>query len=92
MSVYDQAVHDARRLLGEKLEMVHETVYAPFAEWSDLQRLILCVGLIVFLGYIAARPPIVRRRYEDPRPNHGFVLFAMIVIGAFTGGMALYPA
>ena len=87
MTVYEQAVHDTRHYLMDLFERVSAQVYAPFANWTDLQKLVLILGLIVFLGYLAARPPRTRRRYAAAQTNHGLVMLCVVVVGSFTAGL-----
>lgn len=87
MSAYHQAVYDTRRFVSSALD----AAYAPFTTWNDLQKLILIMGVVAFVGYVAARPP--RRRVgRDVEVNHFPILVVVTLAAAFILGMLVIPS
>ncbi len=83
---YTTAVRRAREAIGDALEQF----YAPFQTWNDLQKLILVLGLVFFIGYVAARPPRFKRRYDGETSGQVFVLCTMLAVGSFVTGLTVY--
>ena len=84
MANYRNAVEDARAVATDMLQ----SAYAPFASWTDLQKLILICGLVVFLGYLLARPPFQQKSVYDLSIGGKLVTGAyMLFAGVFCFGL-----
>lgn len=81
---YQTSVINARNAVYDFIQ----TVYEPFQAWTDLQKLILICGLVVFLGYLMARPPFQSKSVYDFSIGGKLVTGAyMLFAGAFCVGL-----
>ena len=87
MNDYRLILLETRKRLGELVDKI----YAPFIDWTDMQKLVLLLGLITFLGYVVARPPRFRRKYDEDGNGGFFVVLCTLVIGLFAVGLTTYP-